>query len=46
MIFILICLNLFLDTVLQFSLLPLISYLVVNKHSNIVEYIIWVLSEL
>jgi len=31
--------------VLQFSLFPLISYLDVNKHSNIVEYINWVLSE-
>jgi len=33
-------------TVAYFSLLPLISYLDVNKHSNIIEYIIWVLSEL
>jgi len=46
MIYILIYLNLLLDTVLQFSLFPLISYLDVNKHSNIVEHINWVLSEL
>jgi len=46
MIYILVYLNLLLDTVLFFSLLPLISYLDVNKHSNIVEHIIWVLSEL
>ena len=30
---------------LYFSLLPLISYLDVNKHSKIVEYIDWILSE-
>jgi len=46
MICILTYLNLLLDTVLQFSLLPLITYLDVNKHSNIVEHINWVLSEL
>ena len=46
MICMLIYLNLLLDTVLQFSLLPLITYLDVNKHSNIVEHINWVLSEL
>jgi len=45
MIYVLIYLNLLLDTVLQFSLLPLISYLDVYKHSHIVELIIWVLSE-
>jgi len=41
MIYILTYLNLLLDTVLLFSLFPLISYLDVNKHSTIVEYIIW-----
>jgi len=41
MIYILIYLNLLLDTVLLFSLLPLISYLDANKHSNIVEHINW-----
>ena len=46
MIYILIYLNLLLDTVLQFSLLPLISYLDVNKHGNTVEHINWVLLEL
>jgi len=46
MIYILIYLNLLLDTVLYFSLLPLKSYLDVNKHRNIVEHINWVLSEL
>jgi len=46
MIYILIYLNVLLDTVLQFSLLPLISYLDANKHSIIVERINWVLSEL
>jgi len=39
-------LNLLLDTVLQFNLVPLISYLDINKHSDIVEHINWVLSEL
>jgi len=42
MIYIFIYLNLLLDTVLYSSLLPLISYLDVNKHSNIVEHINWV----
>jgi len=37
MIYILIYLNLLLDTVLQFSLFPLISYLDANKNSNIVD---------
>jgi len=46
MIYILIYLNLLLDTILQLSLFPLISYLDVNKHSNVVEHINWVLSEL
>ena len=46
MIYILIYLNLLLDKVLQFSLLPLISYLDANKHSRVVEHINWVLSEL
>jgi len=45
MIYILIYLNLLLDTVLQFSLF-LVSYLDVNKNGNIVEHIKWVLSEL
>jgi len=40
MIHILIYLNLLLHTVLQLSLLPLISYLDVNKPSNIGEHII------
>jgi len=44
MIYILIYLNLLLNTVLQFSLFPLISE--VNKHNNIAEHISWVLSEL
>jgi len=39
-------LNLFLDTLLSFSLLALISYLDTNKYSNVVEHINWVLSEL
>jgi len=43
---VLIYLNLLLDTVLQFSLPPLISYLDVNKHSNIVEHINCFFSEL
>jgi len=46
MICILIYLELLLDTVLQFSLFPLISYLEVNKHNKITEHINWVLSEL
>jgi len=46
MIYILIYLNLLLDKVLQFSLLPLISYLDANKHSSVVEHIYWVSSEL
>jgi len=41
MIYILIYLNVFLDTELQFSILPLISYLDVNTNSNIVENITW-----
>ena len=45
MSYILIYLNLLLDTVLQFSLF-LVSYLDVNKNGNIVEHIKWVLSEL
>jgi len=46
MIYILVYLNLLLHTVLEFSLLPLMSYLDVNIHSNIGEHMIWVLSEL
>jgi len=46
MIYILMYLNLFLDMVLEFSLLPFISYLDTNKHNNIVENINWVLSGL
>jgi len=46
MIYKLIYLNLLLDTVLYFSLFALILYLDTNKHSNIVKYINWVLSEL
>jgi len=46
MIYILIYLNLLLDTVLWFSLLPSTLYLDANKHSSIVEHINWVLSEL
>jgi len=46
MIDILIYLNLLVDTVLRFSLLPFISYLDVNKHSDKVEHLNWVLSEL
>ena len=46
MMYILIYLNLFLDMVLQFSLLHLISYWDTKKYSNIVENINWVLSEL
>jgi len=42
MIYILIHLNLLLDMLLQFSLLPVMSYLDTNKHSNIVEKINWV----
>ena len=37
---------LLLDMVLQFSLVALLSDYVTNKHSNIVEHINWVLSEL
>jgi len=40
----LIHLNLFLDTVLSFSLRVLMSYLDTNKHSNVVEHINWELS--
>jgi len=46
MIYILIYIHLFLDTVLQLSLFLSISYVDVYKHSNIVEHIVWVLSEL
>jgi len=42
----LIKLMLLLDMVLQFSLVALLSDYVTNKHSNIVEHINWVLSEL
>jgi len=41
MIYILIYLNLLLDAVLWFILFPLLSYLDVNKHSNIAEHISW-----
>jgi len=40
MIHILIYLNLLLDMVLQFSLVPLISHLDANKYSSIAEYTI------
>jgi len=46
MIYVLIYLNLLLDKVLFFSLLPLIPCLDVNEHSNLVKHIIWILSEL